>query len=110
MWPATLEMLMMVPPPCWRMTGMTACIADNGAEEVRLEHVVAGMHIDLRDGIEQPVAGVVDPDIDTLEMMQGQGENAVDLFRVADIAGESNGAIGIPDAGASGFGTGGVAR
>ena len=27
MCPATLEMLMMVPAPCWRITGMTACMA-----------------------------------------------------------------------------------
>ena len=39
----------------------------------------------LRDGIDQAVPGVVDPDVDALEMMQGEREHAVDIFGVPDV-------------------------
>ena len=42
--------------------------------------------------------------------MQRQPEDAVDLLRVTDVTGESNGSILISDAGAGGFGTRSVPR
>src|SRR5256885_8471895 len=45
------------------------------AEEIGFEHVAKGWHFHLRNRIEESVARVVDPYIDTLEVMQGQGED-----------------------------------
>ena len=66
------------------MMGMTACMADSRAEEVGLEQFVAGLHVDFRNGIEQTVPGIIDPDIDSLEMVQSKSENAIDLLGVAE--------------------------
>ena len=57
----------------------------------------------------RPWPGIVDPDIDVLEVMQSERENAVDLFRVANVAGERYGSFGVPDSRTSGFSTGGIA-
>src|ERR1700733_10801029 len=56
------------------------------------------------------MAGVVDPHIDAFEMMQRQAQNAIDLFRVPDVAGKRDGAIGITDAYAGSFGASCIAR
>src|ERR1700733_7027287 len=56
------------------------------------------------------MAGVVDPHIDAFEMMQRQAQNAIDLFRVPDVAGKRDGAIGITDAYAGSFGASCLAR
>ena len=63
------------------------------AEEVGLEKFVGGRHVHLRNGVEQAVSRIVDPNIDSLEMMQGEAKNAIDLFRVANVAREGNGAL-----------------
>ena len=47
---------------------------------------MTGWHVDLRDGIQQTVSGVIDPYIDALEVMQSQSQHAVDVFGVADVA------------------------
>jgi hypothetical protein len=85
------------------MTGMTA-------EEIGFEQFVAGLHVCFRYRIEQTVPGVVDPDIDSFEVVQSQSENAVNLLGVANVAGQRGGAVGIPDPKASGFGPRGVPR
>src|ERR1700720_4827037 len=78
------------------------------AEKIGLEHLVAGRHVSLRDGIEQAVPGVVDPDINALEMMQRQAENTIDLLRVPDVAGKRDRAI-LTDAHAGSLGSCGIA-
>jgi hypothetical protein len=90
---------MIVPPPCWRITG-----------EVGFEHLVTGGHLHLRNRVEQTVSGIVDPYVDALEMMQGEREDAVDLFRVTDVARKRDRAIGKADACARNLGPGSVAR
>ena len=54
--------------------------------------------------------GVVDPDIDALKVVQGEADDAVDLFAVANIAGERQRVFGVADAVAGGFGAGRVPR
>ena len=44
------------------------------------------------------MSGVVDPDVDALEMMQGETQNSVDLFGVPYVAGERYCAFGKSDA------------
>ena len=55
------------------------------------------------------MAGIVDPDINALEVMKGQREDTINFLRVANVAGEGYGAIGITNACTGGFGAGGVA-
>jgi len=81
-----------------------------GAEEVGVEQIAAGVHVGLGNGVEEAVAGVVDPDIDPLEVMQRERENTIDFFGVADVAGKGDGTIENADAGASRFGASGIAR
>ena len=101
---------MIVPPPCCRITGMTACIADSAPKKLVSNSSWQAGHFHLCDGIHQSVAGVIDPDVDALEMMQGQAENAIDLLGVANIAGKRDGAFGKADALAGGLGPRRIAR
>src|SRR3954447_6396060 len=82
----------------------------HGTKKVRLEQVMACMHVGLCNGIEESVSCVVDPDIDALEVMQGQCEYAINFFRVPHIAGESDGAIYKADTGSCSFCAGLVTR
>ena len=68
-------------------------MAETSAKEIRFEHFVARRHVHLCDRIEQTVTGVIDPHIDTLEMVQGQRQNAVDLFGVTYVAGKRDSAV-----------------
>ena len=69
-----------------------------------------GVHVDVGDRIHEAVAGVVDPDVDALKVVQGEADDAVDLFAVADIAGERQCVFGVADAFAGGFGASRIAR
>lgn len=82
----------------------------DNAEEIRFEHLVACAHIHLRNRIEQAMSGIVDPNINALKMMQGERDDAVDFFRVANITGESDGAFSMSDAVASGLGARSITR
>jgi hypothetical protein len=56
------------------------------------------------------MAGVIDPDIDALKVVQGEADDAVDLFAIGNVAGERQSIFGVANAGAGSFGAGGVAR
>src|SRR5579863_832497 len=80
------------------------------AEEIRFEKIVAGVRVGLRNRVEKTMTGIVDPDIDTLEMMEGQREDAVDLLGMAHIARESNRPFGKADSCSGRLGSRGIAR
>jgi hypothetical protein len=79
------------------------------AEKVGFEGFANGSHISVRDGIEQAMSGIVDPDVNAFEMMHGKAKYAVNFLAVADIARKSERAIEMTDALASGFGTNRIA-
>ena len=53
--------------------------------------------------------GVVYPNVDALVVVQGEADHSVDFFAVANVAGQSQGSIGMTDTRASSFGAAGVA-
>ena len=99
---------MMAPEPCDFMTGTTACMASMVPKRLVSKCFVAGCHIHASNGVEHAVAGVVDPDINPLEVMNGQADGAVDLFAMADVASQREGTVAVADAGAGGFGASGI--
>ncbi len=101
---------MIVPPPCCRMTGMTACMADKAPKKLVSNSSWQSSHLGLRNGIQQTVSGVIDPDVDALEVMQRKREHAVDFLGVADVAGQGDGAFGTTDPQASRLGASRIAR
>ena len=78
-------------------------MASTVAEEIGLEGLPAPRHIDIRDRIQDSVTGVVYPDIDALEMVQGQAHNPINLLAIAHIASESQRALAVADPPAGGF-------
>ena len=79
-------------------------------EEIGVEGFTHSVHVDLSDRVHEAVAGVIDPDIDALKVVQGEADHAVNLFAVADIAGERQCVLRVANAFARGFGAPRIAR
>ncbi len=101
---------MIAPEPCCFMIGITACMEATVPKKLVSKVSRQADISSLFDGIEQAVSGVVDPDVAAIEVMQGQAEDAVNLFAMANVAGEGQSAIGMADAAAGSFGASGIAR
>src|SRR5579862_5370857 len=56
------------------------------------------------------MSGIIDPDVDSFEVMQCEAENAVDFFGVANVAGKGGCAFEETHSCARGFGTRGISR
>src|SRR5438094_10204159 len=75
----------------------------DSAEEVGVECLATACHVQLRDRIQQPMAGVVYPNLDPVEMVQREAEHAIDFYAIAHIARKHHGALGMTNAVAVGF-------
>ncbi len=90
--------------------GQCGLHAGDRPEEISVEGFPAGVHVHVSDRVHESVAGVVDPDIDALKVMQGKTDDAVNLFAVADVARERQGVLDVADALARGFGASRIPR
>jgi hypothetical protein len=79
-------------------------------EEIGIESLAAESHVHICDGIHQPVTGVVNPNVDAPEMVQGEADDAIDFLAVADVTGKRQGPFAMADAAAGRFSAPGVPR
>lgn len=108
MCPATLKILIIVPPLLlhYRQSSLQA---GYGPEKVGVESLADGGHIHAGDGVQQSMPGVIDPHVDALVVVQRQADHAVNLFAITDVTGKRQGALAMADAGAGRFGASSVA-
>src|SRR5207245_5229946 len=81
---------------CYRDWSSDVCSSDLG-------HVHGG------DGVRHSVSRIVNPDVDSVVVMESEAEDALDLLAIAYVAGQSERALGVADAAAGRFGAAGIA-
>src|SRR5450432_784756 len=83
--------------------------AFDGPEKIGVEQLAEIGHLHAGDRIQQSVAGVVDPDIDVVEVMHGEADDAVDFFAMTYIARQSQSLLRMSNARARSFRAPGIA-
>jgi hypothetical protein len=66
-------------------------------EEIGFKGLATGGHTHVRDGIQYSVAGVINPYVDALEVVEGEADDAINLLAITYVAGEPQGPFAVED-------------